>query len=68
MDKMTRKHSHDSVNPHCFALKLELIICRAHGTAQQKRPSQKTECFSVILRSKLDPYQDDLLYIHVINS
>ena len=51
------------------ALDMGLIPCRAYSAAQRKHyVSPKTEGFAVISRSKRDPYQDDLLYVRVINS
>ena len=45
-----------------------LISCRAHLAAQREKAVHKTEGFVVSSRSKLDPYQDDLLYVCVIDS
>ena len=49
------------------ALEMGLIHCRSHPPPQRKKMSPKTEGFLVISRSKLDPYQYDLLYVRVIN-
>ena len=50
------------------ALKMGLIPCRAHLAAQREKAVNETEGFVVSSRSKLDPYQDDLLYVCVIDS
>ena len=50
------------------ALKMGLIPSRAHLAAQREKAVTRTERFVVSSRSKLDPYQDDLLYVCVIDS
>ena len=50
------------------ALKMGLIPCCAHLAAQREKAVNETEGFVVSSRSKLDPYQDDLLYVCVIVS
>ena len=42
-----------------------LIPYSVHGV---KRLSPKTEIFAVTSHSELDPYQDDSLYVRLINS
>ena len=50
------------------ALKMGLIPCRAHLAAQREKAVNETEGFVISSRSKLDPYQDDLLYVCVTDS
>ena len=50
------------------ALKMGLTPCRAHLAAQREKAVNETEGFVVSSRSKLDLYQDDLLYVCVIYS
>ena len=52
------------------ALKIGPIHCRADSPAQCKKAVNEDwwYCCYFILHSKLDPYQDDLLYVRVINS
>ena len=45
-----------------------LSSCTHSAAQHKKRLSPKTEGFVVIWPSNLDPYQDGLLYVHVINS
>ena len=49
------------------AVEMGLIPCRAHPPPQRTKLSPRTVGFVVISRSKLDPYQYDLLYVRVIN-
>ena len=50
------------------ALEIGLIPSRTYLAAQRKKAVNGTEGFVVSSRSKLDPYQDDLLYVCVIDS
>ena len=49
-------------------MNMGLIFYSAHYAARIKMFSLTTEGFVVISQSKLDPYQDNLLYVRVINS
>ena len=50
------------------ALHMGLISDSAHSDAWRKKAVTGDWRYFVIFRSKLDPYQDDLLYVRVISS